>query len=99
MGYRAKWKYIETKFDSRCADCGSPLPAGTRVKWYWNSRKVYGIDCHTKEESRRVQTTYEAGDMSPGSVASHHDPTGVYAADGQKMGSTCGCEDYPCCGH
>lgn len=28
---------------------------------------------------------------------------GVYSPDGyggwQKIGSTCGCEDYPCCGH
>ena len=24
---------------------------------------------------------------------------GVFTPDGQKIGSTCGCEDYPCCGH
>ena len=64
MGYRAKWKYIVTKFDSRCADCGATLPEGTRVKWYWNSRKVYGVDCHTKEESRRFQGTPEGADVS-----------------------------------
>ena len=24
---------------------------------------------------------------------------GVYASDGRKIGSSCSCEDYPCCGH
>ena len=56
MAYYAKWKYIYTRFDSKCSDCGADLPQGTKVKWYWKSRKVYGIECHTKEESRRYQT-------------------------------------------
>ena len=100
MGYKPKWKYIYTKFDSRCADCGDSLPKGTKVKWYFRSRKCYGIDCHTKETSTRYnKTAYEAGDRSPGAIASHNDPVGVYSSDGRKIGSSCGCEDYPACGH
>ena len=38
-------------------------------------------------------------DRSPGMQYSRLDPTGVYLADGTKIGSTCHCEDYPCCGH
>ncbi len=26
-------------------------------------------------------------------------PHGVFTPDGRQIGSTCGCEDYPCCGH
>ena len=63
MGYIPKWRYIYTKYNSKCADCGSDLPEGTKVKWYMRSRKVYGIDCHTKEESRRYQTAPEQAEI------------------------------------
>jgi len=96
--YSRKWKWLTTKYDAVCADCGAFIPAGTKVKYYFRTRKIYGIACHTKDTSTR-RTAYEAGDRSPGAVASHYDRVGVYASDGQKIGSTCGCEDYPCCGH
>ena len=100
MGYRPKWRYINVKFESRCADCGSILPVGTKAKWYFRSRKVYGIECHTKEQSTyRPRTAYEAGDRSAGAKNSHYDRMGVYTPDGSRIGSVpCGCEDYPCCG-
>ena len=99
MGYRPKWKYIWTKFNSRCADCGAELPDGTKAKYYFRSRKVYGINCHTKEQSTyRPRTAYQAGNRSPGAIASHYDPRGAYSVDGQKIGSSCNCEDRPCCG-
>ena len=34
-----------------------------------------------------------------GYILSRQDPYGIYTPDGRKIGSTCGCEDYPCCGH
>ena len=96
----SNWRWITTKFNSRCSDCGTELPKGTKVKWYIRSRKVYGVNCHTKEESTyRSRSAYEAGDRSAGAKASHFDRTGVYSSDGRKIGSTCGCEDFPCCGH
>ena len=44
-------------------------------------------------------SAYERGDRSEGAIRSHYDRHGVYTADGQHIGSTCGCIDYPCCGH
>ena len=49
-------------------------------------------DCHQYEG-------HPWEDEPTGLVYSRLDPTGVYAHDGTKLGSTCGCEDYPCCGH
>lgn len=95
---------VELQRDGTCAECGAALPAGTRARWYRNGA-VYGIDCHPKTGGRgrgarrRERTAYERGDRSAGARASHYDRMGVYAADGTKLGSTCGCEDYPCCGH
>lgn len=34
-----------------------------------------------------------------GYILSRQDPYGIYTPDGRKIGSICGCEDYPCCGH
>ena len=102
MGYYQKWKFIVLKFESKCADCGSTLPVGTKAKWYFRSRKVYGVGCHKKSEStyrQRPRTAYQAGDRSEGAIASHFDRKGVYSVDGRKIGSTpCNCEDRPCCG-
>jgi len=85
---------ITLKYSGRCKDCGAFLPAGSRAKYYGRGR-IYGIGCHSKKN----KTAYEQGDRSPGAIASHFDRTGVYSYDGRKIGSTCGCEDYPCCGH
>lgn len=38
-------------------------------------------------------------DKPLGYTLSCQDPYGIYTPDGQKIGSTCRCEDYPCCGH
>ena len=38
-------------------------------------------------------------DRSPGMLLSRMDPHGLYTQDGRKIGSSCHCEDYPCCGH
>ena len=34
-----------------------------------------------------------------GLILSELNPHGVFTPDGRQIGSTCGCEDYPCCGH
>ena len=39
-------KTITLKYQTRCADCGASLPAGSKGKWYGRGR-VYGIGCHT----------------------------------------------------
>lgn len=86
-------KIIKLKYPGRCADCGARLPVGSRAKWYGRGR-VYGLDCHGDSKS-----AFQRGDRSPGAIASHYDRYGVYTPDGSKIGSTCGCIDYPCCGH
>ena len=79
--------------DDRCADCGAGLRAGETVKRYGNG-KVYGTRCHGRKGS-----AWSRGDRSRGARNSHLDPHGAYAVDGTKLGSSCSCEDYPCCGH
>ena len=37
--------YITLKHDAQCADCGAPLPAGTKARWFRNG-DVYGNECH-----------------------------------------------------
>lgn len=34
-----------------------------------------------------------------GLTYSRLNPHGIFTSNGQQIGSTCGCEDYPCCGH
>jgi hypothetical protein len=97
-------RIITLKRAASCADCGTTLPVGTRARWYRNG-SVYGLDCHeatprARRGSRaRRRTAYEQGDTSPGAIASHYDPHGLYTLDGRKIATSCGCEDYPCCGH
>lgn len=52
-------KTITLKFEGKCADknCGATLPAGSRAKWYGRGR-VYGLDCHDKPQSNRVNYFY-----------------------------------------
>jgi hypothetical protein len=91
---------ITLRYDSTCRDCGAPLAAGTKARWY-KGGKTYGLDCHTMSAPGvgSERTAYERGDRSRGALYSHYDRSGVYAVDGTKLGSTCGCIDYPCCGH
>ena len=45
---------------------------------------------------------YGEYDTSPeplGLTLSRLNPHGVFTPDGRQIGSTCGCENYPCCGH
>lgn len=91
-------KVITSKFDANCYGCGNRLPAGSKVKWYGRGI-VYGLkgecDCNASPFYREVARENE----SAGLLLSRADRYGVYTVDGQKIGSTCGCEDYPCCGH
>lgn len=38
-------------------------------------------------------------DKPLGYILSRQDPYGIYTPAGNRIGSTCKCEDYPCCGH
>ncbi len=42
---------------------------------------------------------WDFGDEMPGITMSELNPHGVFTPDGRQIGSICGCEDYPCCGH
>ncbi len=90
---------IRLKYASRCADCGTHLPAGTRARWYRRG-VVYGLTCHDKTTpGDAARTAYESGDRTPGAIASHYDRRGVYSGDGRLLGTTGPrCEDAPCCG-
>ena len=43
-------KTITLRYAGKCSDCGTPLPVGTRAKWYGRGR-VYGLDCHDRNTS------------------------------------------------
>jgi hypothetical protein len=83
-----------------CADCGANIKAGTRARWYRNG-KVYGTTCHEQKPKRRAAYDGDYHEGEPlGLTYSRLDPYGAYTTDGTKIGTTtCGCEDYPCCGH
>jgi len=61
-------------------------------------------DCASEVEWEDSQIDQWEDDCPPGYDCIGHyyssvDPHGVYTPEGRKLGSTCGCEDYPCCGH
>jgi hypothetical protein len=39
---------ITLKHDAVCAECGGPIPAGAKARWYRNG-DVYGFGCHRWE--------------------------------------------------
>jgi hypothetical protein len=79
---------ITLKRAAACRECGANLPVGTRASWYPNGA-VYGLDCHARRANE-----------PRGLTLSRHDPRGLYTPGGRLIGRTsCGCEDYPCCGH
>lgn len=98
-------RIIKLRYAATCADCGAPLIAGDRARYYGRG-KVYGVDCHTKAESaernfeRPVALSDEQHEnWAPGRIASHYDPQGAYTPDGTYLGKTGPrCEDAPCCG-
>jgi len=92
-------KIITLDRPGTCNDCGSHLPIGTRAKYYGPGR-LYGIGCHVKPASLPSARKSGYRESEPlGLTRSRYDRYGVYAHDGTHLGSTCGCEDYPCCGH
>ena len=98
-------RIIKLKYAAKCKECGADLPAGSKARYYGRGI-VYGVECHADTKSidhlstnHEVIDAYESGRISKGRRHSYFDPDGVYTHDGTKIGSTCGCEDYPCCGH
>lgn len=88
-------KTITLKYAGVCADCGARLPAGSRARWYGRG-KVYGLTCHARRDTGQIP--YREGEQE-GLTRSRYDRYGVYTPDGRRIASTCGCIDYPCCGH
>ena len=86
-------KVITVKFRGSCAECGASIAAGDRAHWGGaGSGVVVCLDCGGGFSPD--------GDNSAGAAASRRDPGGYYSVDGRLMGrESCGCEDYPCCGH
>jgi hypothetical protein len=95
---------ITLQRNATCAQCGAAVPAGQKAKWYRNGT-VYGIGCHESDRRRRgerIGDVMERGgreDEPLGLTYSRYDKYGFYSHDGRRLGSSCGCEDYPCCGH
>jgi hypothetical protein len=78
-----------------CAQCGATLAAGAVVRGPYRNGAVYGTACHRSPRKRPAR-----GREPLGQRYSRYDRYGVYAHDGTRIGRiSCGCEDYPCCGH
>lgn len=85
---------ITLRRSATCAECGTELQPGTRASWYRNGA-VYGLSCHERKSMRKYSRTEPLG-----LTYSKHDPSGFYTSAGRLIGRvSCGCEDYPCCGH
>ena len=95
-------RIIKLKYPAKCRECGADLPVGSRAKYY-NRNSIYGVDCHSRNSKPltkdRAIAAYENGEINRGRLNSILNPYGAYTPDGTKIGSSCGCEDYPCCGH
>ncbi len=95
-------RIIKLKYPAKCKECGADLPVGSRAKHYGPGR-IYGVDCHSRNSKPLAKdqaiAAYENGEINRGRLNSILDPHGAYTPDGTKIGSTCSCEDYPCCGH
>jgi hypothetical protein len=88
---------ITLKRAATCAQCGAALPVGARASWYRNGA-VYGLTCHARDW-KRGGIPARAGEPL-GLTRSRYDKGGLYTPDGRCIARvSCGCEDYPCCGH
>jgi len=53
-----------------------------------------------KQQNAQMESDWLARQEEPlGLTYSRLNPHGVFTPDGRQIGSTCKCEDYPCCGH
>jgi hypothetical protein len=88
-------RVIKLRWPATCRTCAARIPRHTEALYHGRN----DIECLRCANGTPELTPYELGDRSPGAIASHYDPHGVYSYDGRKLGSSCSCEDYPCCGH
>lgn len=44
---------IITRYEGKCADCGSDIPAGAQARYYGRGN-LYGLDCHVQQPSKRA---------------------------------------------
>jgi len=89
-------KVMTARYPGRCRDCGAPVAPGDRIVFRGRGK---GITCNRCSTGDTNNPRCEGWGEPLGQTLSRLDPYGVYTADGRRMGSTCGCEDYPCCGH
>ena len=76
---------------TKCAECGAQLLAGAEVRGPYRNGAVYGTLCHAARSKRNEPL---------GQRYSRYDRRGLYTAAGVCIARvSCGCEDYPCCGH
>jgi hypothetical protein len=79
---------ITVKYPGRCRACGTTIDAGTQAKYIASTLTCIG--CKSPARGRKPAGYY----------ASRRDPGGLYSYDGRLIGRvSCGCIDYPCCGH
>ena len=84
---------ITSKYYGKCKVCGSKINKGERINWE-RGQGASHLDCNIDDPMKGYHPN-----ESKGLTMSRFDKYGVYNHAGDKIGSTCNCEDYPCCGH
>ena len=72
----------------------------TEQEQQWLARQENPYADRALDDGPDYEDFDDLADHEPlGMTMSRYDRHGVYLPNGQKIGSTCKCEDYPCCGH
>lgn len=91
---------ITLRHPARCADCGAELNPGGKAKCYPGG-KVYGIGCHAKPTNPNGSSRLPRATRRPRYPMIDYD----FEVERERIGApaqfsrSCGCIDYPCCGH
>ena len=48
--YQGDPRWMTTRFNSTCADCGAAIPRGAGAYYYPNGKRFYGRDCGCGQE-------------------------------------------------
>jgi hypothetical protein len=73
-------RWITTRFDSTCYDCGSPIPKGTRVRWFGKGRvSCCGKRGNASPPSRDPDTSVSTSNPFAGSFGDAPQPTAAPA--------------------
>jgi hypothetical protein len=60
--------WITLRYDGQCTGCPKPLPSGSRVFYYPNSKSMYGQECGCGEYQQNQFDAAVADELNNGSL-------------------------------